>query len=68
MTDAYKDLHDAKRDGKKIVSPYWLEACAASNTLLDELLYPPSYNPRMSLEVSDTRKQTSPTVSVSTLT
>lgn len=55
INDTAKDYSDAKRDKKFLVSPYWLEACAETNTLLDEGKYPVTFNPRLSIDVSSSR-------------
>lgn len=49
--DLSKDYVQAKEDGKHLVSPHWLRACAQSRERMKEKEYPITYNPRMSLDV-----------------
>ena len=49
--DLSKDYVQAKEDGKNLVSPHWLRACAQSRERVKEKEYPITYNPRMSLDV-----------------
>lgn len=46
-----KDYVQAKEDGKFLVSPFWLRACAQARERIVEKEYPVTYNPRMSLDV-----------------
>ncbi|XP_065649740.1 DNA topoisomerase 2-binding protein 1-A isoform X1 [Hydra vulgaris] len=55
VNDSNKDYMEAKRNKKYLVSPFWLEACLSSNEHVDEILYPVTFNPRMSLNVSSVK-------------
>ncbi|XP_013785818.1 DNA topoisomerase 2-binding protein 1-like isoform X2 [Limulus polyphemus] len=48
-SDITRELKLAKEQGKHIVCPDWVYACRDENELVDESLFPYSFNPRMSL-------------------
>lgn len=45
ISDNNKELRVAKEQNKIIVSPYWLYACQEQKEMVDEALYPCTYNP-----------------------
>ena len=49
--DLSKDYSEAKRDGKYLVHPRWLQACFDSGVRVSEAQYPVTYNPRMSIDI-----------------
>ena len=51
QNDTTKEFTLAKKKGKFIVSPHWLDACLDEDCHVDEALYPHTYNPKMSLNV-----------------
>ncbi|XP_071788346.1 DNA topoisomerase 2-binding protein 1-like isoform X1 [Asterias amurensis] len=56
--DTSKEFRAAKSKGMRIVSPVWLQACEEEERRVDETSYPHTYNPKMSLSVVSTRRET----------
>ncbi|XP_063778445.1 DNA topoisomerase 2-binding protein 1 [Pseudophryne corroboree] len=53
QTDTNREFKSVKeRSGIYIVSDHWLLACAEEQRLVPESLYPHTYNPKMSLDIS----------------
>ncbi|XP_023933099.1 DNA topoisomerase 2-binding protein 1 isoform X2 [Lingula anatina] len=49
--DTSKEFRVAREQGKCIVSPYWLQMCHEQKSKVEETLFPPNYNPNLSLTV-----------------
>lgn len=47
--DLNREFRKAKQDGKVVVAPDWLWTCQEKGTRVDELLFPHTHNPNMSL-------------------
>jgi len=47
-----KDVKQAKEWNIPLVSPFWIDECISANELVDASLFPHTYNPHMSLQVS----------------
>ncbi|XP_041040482.1 DNA topoisomerase 2-binding protein 1 isoform X2 [Carcharodon carcharias] len=61
QNDSNREYKSVKEKGIHIVSEYWLFACADEQKKVPESLYPHTYNPNMSLDISavqDTRVST----------
>ncbi|XP_036287327.1 DNA topoisomerase 2-binding protein 1 isoform X8 [Pipistrellus kuhlii] len=52
QNDANREYKSVKERGIHIVSEHWLLECAQENKHLPESLYPHTYNPKMSLDIS----------------
>nr|XP_033785877.1 DNA topoisomerase 2-binding protein 1 isoform X2 [Geotrypetes seraphini] len=52
QNDNNREYKSVKERGIHIVSEHWLLACAEEKRRLPESLYPPTYNPKMSLDIS----------------
>ncbi|XP_029445188.1 DNA topoisomerase 2-binding protein 1 isoform X2 [Rhinatrema bivittatum] len=52
QNDNNREYKSVKERGVHIVSEHWLLACAEEMKRLPESLYPPTYNPKMSLDIS----------------
>ena len=50
--DLTKEFRLAREDGKSIVSPEWINMCYDENRKVEEVLFPHTYNPKMSLNMS----------------
>ena len=50
--DLTKEFRLAREDGKYIVSPEWINMCYDENRKVEEVLFPHTYNPKMSLNMS----------------
>ena len=50
--DLSKEFRLAKKDGKKIVGPGWIKMCRDEKQLVEEELFPHTYNPKMTLDIS----------------
>ncbi|XP_077481033.1 DNA topoisomerase 2-binding protein 1 isoform X2 [Stigmatopora argus] len=50
--DNSREYRGAKERGLHVVSPLWLDACAEEQRRVPESLYPCTYNPKMSLDLS----------------
>ncbi|XP_037829239.1 DNA topoisomerase 2-binding protein 1 isoform X2 [Kryptolebias marmoratus] len=50
--DSSREYKGVKERGLHVVSQYWLQACAEEQRLVPESLYPFTYNPKMSLNLS----------------
>ena len=50
--DLTREFRTARDDGKSIVSPEWINMCFDENRQVEEVLFPHTYNPKMSLNMS----------------
>ena len=50
--DLTKEFRAAREDGKIIVSPEWINMCFDENRKVEEVLFPHTYNPKMTLNMS----------------
>ena len=50
--DLSKEFRQAKKDGKHIVGPGWIKMCRDEQKLVEEELFPHTYNPKMTLDIS----------------
>ena len=55
--DMTKEFRAARNDKKLIVSPEWVKACHEALKRVEESLFPHSYNPKMSLNISVTSER-----------
>lgn len=53
QNDLNREYRKAKQDGKIIVAPDWLWMCLEKGTRVDEMLFPHTHNPNMSLALVD---------------
>ena len=58
--DLTKEFRTARDDGKIIVCPEWVKMCFDENRKVEEVLFPHTYNPKMSLNMSVSAKKMSP--------
>nr|XP_039271053.1 DNA topoisomerase 2-binding protein 1-like [Styela clava] len=54
LNDKNKEFCAARRDGKFIVSPYWINACIQTSSRIDESLFPHVYDPNKSIQMVST--------------
>ena len=50
--DLSKEFRMAKKDGKHVVGPGWVKMCRDEAKLVEEELFPHTYNPKMTLDIS----------------
>ncbi|XP_045617941.1 DNA topoisomerase 2-binding protein 1 isoform X2 [Procambarus clarkii] len=53
--DTHKEFRIAREQGKFIVAPDWVWMCHDEKTKIDELLFPHTHNPKMSLSIVSTK-------------
>ena len=56
--DISKDFRLARQDGKTIVAPEWVWMCRDEKSRIDEILFPHTHNPKLSLSITSSKPVT----------
>ena len=52
QNDTGKEFRQARKDGKRIVCPAWVYMCRDEGRRVDEEIFPHTYNPKMTLNIT----------------